>query len=237
MHVTSKMMTGHFSANFEQDPSALFKRYLLTKPALDMDVEAKIVARATTPQKDEQKFAILRQQLIAHHVQTTELIIGMGAIKEPDMSAFSVIWRAVSEEMAQRGYSVAEPMQIVMVEQVVRTLVVLKAVCAAVLSETNHELRVDVQTGEPKRFEDHYQEHLKNIERLLVAELPEILFGISLCADVFGTLPNQPDAQLRRSSDLKNILRQQMVHCDTLSSAFVTQQATSSSSSSSLWLY
>lgn len=185
--VASKMMTGVFGTNSRLVPtSALLKRYMVHRASHDPEITEKINRLEATALTTETQNAKLREQIIAHLVQLAELMIGMGAIKLPDMDAFVILWDNLRREMRTLGYDLIEPKSIVSVEQVVRSFVVMKAVCAAVLSEKNYQLRIDEQTGEPKRFEDHYQEHFANIESMLVAEEPEILFGISLCSEIFG---------------------------------------------------
>lgn len=187
VHVTSKMMTGVFATNGSLVASSpLLKRYLVVKPSFDPEIALKINRVSATSLSEEQAGALLRQQIIAHLVMLAELMIGMGALRQVDMDVFAVVWNRVVKEMALAGHAMIDAKAVIMVQQVVRTLVVMRAVCEACLSEYNIELRVDTNTGEPKRFDDHYQEHFANIESLLVAQEPEIYFGISLCASIFG---------------------------------------------------
>lgn len=187
VHVTSKMMTGVFATNNKIDAtSPLCKRYMVLKPSFDPDIAEKINPVEVQSLSKEQKTAILRQQVLAHLVQVTEGMIGMGAIKPPNMDAFAVHWNTVVKEMAGRGHAMADAKAVIQVQQVVRTLVVMKAVAAAVMSEVNFDLRMDTSNGNAKRFGDHIVEHMANIERLLVCEIPEIVFGISACASIFG---------------------------------------------------
>lgn len=187
VHVTSKMMTGVFATNGALvSSSPLLKRYLVLKPNFDPNIASKINTVESTGLGEEKKNAATREKIISHLVQLTELMIGMGAIKQVNMDSFALIWNNVVKEMALAGHRMTDAKAVTQVREVVHTLVVVKAVCEAVLSEVNVGLRVNAETGEFKRFEDHFVEHFANIEARLVAQEPEIYFGISLCASIFG---------------------------------------------------
>lgn len=187
VHVTSKMMTGVFATNGTlQSNSPLLKRYMVIKPGFDPEIAEKIAKIKAADFEAEHKNALLRQRVIAHYVQMTELMIGMGAIKGPDMDEFAIYMAKIVTEMKGHGHFMVDAKAVNMVQAVVRTLVVMRAVCEALLSEKNVSLRVDLESGAHRMFETHYIEHFTNIEKLLVAQEPEVVFGISMCAHIFG---------------------------------------------------
>lgn len=187
VHVTSKMMTGVFATNGRLDlHSPLLKRYLVIKPSYDPLIAEKINKLDDMNVDEEVKNAILRQQVIAYLVQQTQLAIGMGCIKPVNMDAFTLTFAQVVKRMRHYGYPMTEAKSVNHVAGVVRTLVVMRAVCEACLSEKNVHLRVDLETGRPIPFQENYLQHFANIEALLVAQEPEILFGISMCHSIFG---------------------------------------------------
>lgn len=187
VHVTSKMMTGVFATNGKLTlESPLLKRYLVIKPSHDPTIAEKINKLGEMNTEPEMKNALLRQRVIAHLVQLAHLAIGMGCIKPPNMDAYTVMFADVVKSMRSLGHPLTEPKSMNNVATVVRTLVVMRAVCEACLSEKNVHLRVDFATNKPIPFQDNYLQHFANIEALLVAQEPEIIFGISICHTIFG---------------------------------------------------
>lgn len=186
VHVTSKMMTAVFATNNPLNASSpLLKRYLVVKPNHDPLISQKRQKIDACDMSEEEKNAQNREKILAHLVQMAEWMIGTGAIRQPDMSILPICLNRVIEEMGRRGHVMVDAKSVNMVQQVVRTLVVMRAVCESCLSEMYSELRV-APDGRHKKFEEHYLEHFIHIDERLVAQEPECYFGISLCAGIFG---------------------------------------------------
>jgi len=187
VHVTSKMMTGVFATNGKLTlDSPLLKRYLVIKPCHDPTIAEKINKLGEMNTDPEMKNALLRQKVIAHLVQQAQLAIGMGCIKPPNMDAYTLLFADVVKSMHHFGHPMPDAKGMNNVACVVRTLVVMRAVCEACLSEKNVHLRFDLENNKPIPFKDNYLQHFANIEALLVAQEPEIIFGISMCHMIFG---------------------------------------------------
>lgn len=226
-----KMMTGVFAFRGEAiGEPALAEFCLVIRPP-------RSIVREIVATQERIADGLIRARVVACLVVLAEQMIGERAIAEPMMDAFVLIWRYVKREMQTLGYAVTSHAE-AMVLRLVRTLVVMKAVSIATLGRGRNELMFDAHTGRWKPFGEHYEEHFKNIEKLLAAELPEIQFGIALCSGVFGVLSNNNDddeaARLRRSNDLKNILQRfgpLSTVCCGIESPIVVQACSTASSS------
>jgi len=187
VHVTSKQWTGIFATNGTLvHDSPLLKRYFVLKPTFDADIALKINKLKATSAAPERLIALHRQRILADYIQKTEMLIGCAVLDEVNMDQFTIDWNRVVEEMALEGHPINDAKSVNMVGEVVKTLVVMRAVVEAVMMEANVDLRYDFERHCAKRFNDHCIEHFMNINRRLVAQTPEIVFGIFLCRTLFG---------------------------------------------------
>ena len=192
--VGSKICAGLYATN---DPlpgdrtHPLLARMLVVKPeSLGADDDMNILNRMSALKSQQlvgQKDAVLqRRKLINWYVFLVEWLIAMNACEQVNMSAQAIYERIVREYMNERNLALEDPKSFKTITELMRTLVVEKAVCSALLSEPMLENRFDAENCRYRKFLDNGVQHVLNIEKFLFVEQPEFVYCMTMCNLLFG---------------------------------------------------
>lgn len=191
--VSSKMGGGIFATNepLPESDNPLLARYIVIMCEALSSTDSKAIGnrmkRMTScelaPQMER---ALLRRRLIKWYCFVVEWMIAMRVLLDVNMDAFIVFERVVREEMTRLGFPVENVKRNKQLAELVRTLVIEKAVCAALFSEPTLANRRDQYTKQPLKFDVNLVKHMRLIEQFLVCEQPEFVFGVSMAPMLFG---------------------------------------------------
>ena len=192
----SKISGGIFASN-EPLPdynSPLLARYIIIMPDLlpprdELAIQNRMDKLNDAKFEVQMKRLLLRRRLVKWYIFVTEWMICMGVLRDVNMDAYGTFDTIVRKEMDRQGFPLTEIKRKDQLKKLIRSLVVEKAVCAALFSEATLPKRRDQRTSRPLRFDEtpaHLVAHLRLIEKFLCCELPEYVFGVSMCPMVFG---------------------------------------------------